>query len=91
MNKTENEMTDQELEDLENLRQEALLVDKWDKLELLRRLLNKSRTEQMYEIKRSSKLGRTCPYYRKSNRLFIEQEQQEILSIIKDILQEFQE
>ena len=87
--KTENEMDDQELKEFE--KQTQVVEDKWDKLEQLRLLLNNSRVQQMYVIKRSSKLGPTCPYYRKSLRLFEEQEAAPILSLLRDLVKELED
>ena len=83
--KPENEMTDEELEEWE--RQTRIEEDRLDKLELLRRALNDSRVEQMYVIKRASKLGNTCPYYIKARELFTKDQQAEILSLLVSIIE----
>lgn len=80
---TENDMTDEELEALEEKRK--VIEDKYDRLELLRRALNSSHLEKMYVIKRSTALGPTCPYYLKARRLFIEGQEAEILSLLDKI------
>lgn len=87
MTKTENDMSDEELEAHEQAT--AVVEDKWDRLELLRRELNSSRVEQMYVIKRSTKLGPTCPYYLKAHRLFIQDQQKQILEKLRLLVSEF--
>ncbi len=70
--KSENEMSDQELEEYEN--KIEVKEDLYDDLERFRQFLNNTRVEQMYHLKRSTKLGPQCPYYIKSKRLFEEKE-----------------
>lgn len=81
--KTENDLTDEELEELENKRQ--VFVDTFDKLDILRGALNSSHVEKMYVIKRSTALGPTCPYYLKARRLFTEQQLKEIKFMIGEL------
>lgn len=83
----ENELSDEELEALEEKRK--VVEDKYDRLDTLRKLLDSSHLEKMYVIKRSTALGPTCPYYLKARRLFIEQQEAEILSLLESVLQEF--
>ena len=73
---SENDMSDEELEDFE--KKSEVREDVYDSLERFRLFLNNTRTEQMYHLKRSTKLGPQCPYYIKSKRLF-EQNELEIL------------
>lgn len=56
--KSENDMTDEELEAHE--KQTEVKEDMFDELDKLRKLLNSSRIEQMYVIKRSTTLGPQC-------------------------------
>jgi hypothetical protein len=88
--KSENEMTDEELQQFEE--STKVVEDVYDKLETLRKKLNDSRIEQMYVIKRSSKLGPTCPYYKKAKRLYLQEGQHvEILNLLSDILENLEE
>jgi predicted GNAT family acetyltransferase len=84
----ENDMTDHELEEFEQATR--VIEDKFDRLELLRQSLNKSRTEMMYGLKRGTKLGPLCPYYLKARRLFEQEQQAELLNQIRAILAEFE-
>jgi hypothetical protein len=85
--KSENDMTDEELERHE--KQTEVKQDRWDDLDKLRKLLNSSRVEQMYVLKRTTSLGPLCPYFIKSKRLFQEQEEKQILSMMEQILRDF--
>jgi hypothetical protein len=84
---TENDLTDEELESLEE--QRKVVEDRYDRLELLRRALNSTHLEKMFVIKRSTAMGPTCPYYLKARRLFLEKEEAETLSLLESILKEF--
>ena len=87
-------MSDEELEAHEAITSSPFgegTEDTLDRLELFRRELNNSRLEQMYIIKRATKLGSACPYYKKSRRLFEEQQKANIIFQLKQILQELQE
>lgn len=81
--KSENDMTDDELEEWDA--ETRVTEDVLDKLEELRRFLNLSRVEQMYHIKRSTKLGPMCPYYKKARNLFLKNELPTLKSLLSTI------
>lgn len=83
----ENDMTDEELAAHEEATK--VVEDRWDRLDKFRKLLNSSRLEQMYVIKRSQRLGPLCPYYKTSLRLFQRDQEQQILEEMKRVLEEF--
>jgi predicted GNAT family acetyltransferase len=83
----ENDLTDEELEEFEN--KTRVVEDKWDRLDMFRKLLNSSHLEKMYAIKRAQKLGPSCPYYKKAKRLFQEEQEENIVQKMKSLLQEF--
>lgn len=86
--KSENEMSDEELEAHEKLT--AVKEDVWDRLELLRKKLNESHLEKMYVIKRAQALGPACPYYRKALRLFQESQEAEIRNQVQSLARELE-
>lgn len=79
-------MSDEELEEHEN--KTKITEDVFDNLERFRLFLNNTRLEQMYHLKRSSKLGPSCPYYIKSKKLFIERELDSLQQELNNILEE---
>lgn len=85
--KTENEMTDEELEQLEEAQKAEPSKEEiaLDLLEDLRKLLNNSRVEQMYVIKRASKLRSNCSYYKAARKLFIKDELTKISLLLETI------
>lgn len=85
----ENEMTDEQLEELEE--KTKVTEDRLDRLELLRRELTASHLEKMYVIKRSQSLGPACPYYKKAKRLWEEGQEKELLAKLRAVLKEFDE
>lgn len=87
--KSENDMTDEELSEYEKLT--AVVEDRLDRLELLRKSLNDSRVEQTYVIKRSSKLGPLCPYYLKAKRLLEQDQLKNLVDQMKALVKEFED
>lgn len=87
LNHSENDLTDEELEELEKITK--VVEDKWDRLDIVRKLLNSSHLEKMYVIKRSQKLGPICPYYKKAKRLFVDTQQDLIIQKLREVLEEF--
>lgn len=86
--KSENEMTDEELDQHEHA--VTITEDVWDRLELLRRILNSSHLEKMYHLKRGTTLGPACPYYKKALRLFDENQKQQIVDQLRNLLKELE-
>lgn len=82
----ENEMNDEELEAHE--KKTAIEEDKWDRLELFRRVLDESRLEMMYTLKRSTKLGPECPYYKLAMRKFREDQEREIVRLLQELIEQ---
>jgi hypothetical protein len=83
----ENEMSDEELEALEE--KTKVTEDRLDRLELLRRELTASHLEKAYVIKRSQTLGPACPYYKKAVRLWEEGQQKHLIEKLREVLKEF--
>lgn len=84
----ENDLTDEELEKLEN--STAVTEDVWDRLEQFRILLNDSRLESMYVIKRGTSLGPLCPYYKKALRLFMQDQRDAIVESLLSLALELE-
>lgn len=82
--KSENEMSDEELEEFEN--KTRVNEDIYDDLERFRLFLNNTRIEQMFHLKRSTKLGPQCPYYIKSKKLFEEKEKEVLIKELESVL-----
>lgn len=86
----ENDLSDEELDKREKLAQnpENKTKDKYDLLEDLRVLLNSSKVEQMKYFHTNSSFGRDCSYYKKSKLLFEQLEKDQVLELMKKILEE---
>ena len=85
----ENDLTDSELEALEN--KTAVLEDKWDRLDTLRKMMNASHLEKMFILKSTSNYGPECSYYKKAKKLFQEHHQQKmIIDMMRECLKEFE-
>jgi len=80
-------MTDEELEAYDESCK--VVEDKYDRLDMVRKLLNASHLDKTYVIKRSTNLGPNCPYYKKALRLFKEDQQKVILDKMRAVLAEF--
>lgn len=85
----ENDLSDEELEKLEQEQQSSKITDKYDLLEELRVLLNSSKVEQMKYFHTHSSHGRNCSYYKKSKELFERQEKQKVLSLLRQVQEKF--
>jgi hypothetical protein len=87
MTPAERERWEELLEDDETLHS----PDVWDSMETLRKLLNSSQIEAMYFIKKQSRFGKACPYYKKAKILFDRDSRAAILSLLDKLRDELRE